>query len=231
MNMMSDPTNSQLAGALDGNGAARKSIDWERVEIDFRAGFKTLREIAGQHGITHAAIQKRAKRDGWDRDLQGRIHAKAAALVAKQSVAKPGSQVSKATEREVVSAEAAIIAQVQTGRRAMVERLRSAATKLVAEMEGMDANASTALLGQLRDLAEKIEDPNARRGTLNQISDVENAVTLEARITMFNKLMSSAGALLLAEADVYGLSKDAPAGSVPAGLSLFYPEPDAPASA
>ena len=41
--------------------------DWERIELDYRAGVKTLRQIAEEHGLSHVAINKRAKRDGWDR--------------------------------------------------------------------------------------------------------------------------------------------------------------------
>ena len=55
----------------------KRVIDWESIEREYRAGIKTLREIASSHGITHAAIDKRAKRDGWERDLSGRIKSKA----------------------------------------------------------------------------------------------------------------------------------------------------------
>ena len=50
-------------------GKADKSAapDWERIELDYRAGVKTLRQIADEHGISHGAINKRAKRDGWER--------------------------------------------------------------------------------------------------------------------------------------------------------------------
>ena len=41
--------------------------DWERIEFDYRVGLKTLRQIAGENGISHGAINKRAKRDGWER--------------------------------------------------------------------------------------------------------------------------------------------------------------------
>ena len=39
----------------------KKKIDWEKIEVDYRAGVKTLREIADEHNITHGAINKRAK--------------------------------------------------------------------------------------------------------------------------------------------------------------------------
>jgi len=54
----------------------KKKIDWDRIEVDYRAGIKTLRDIAAEHSISHGAITKRCKRDGWVRDLTAKIQAK-----------------------------------------------------------------------------------------------------------------------------------------------------------
>lgn len=64
----------------------KKTPDWERIEADYRAGLLSVREIAASQGITHGAINKRAKRDGWERDLAAKIRAKADALVSKREV-------------------------------------------------------------------------------------------------------------------------------------------------
>ena len=88
------------------------AVDWERIEADFRAGVKTLRVIASENGISHVAIAKRAKRDKWPRDLSAKIKAKAEALVNKRSV---NSLVTKATESEVVEANAHMQADVILG--------------------------------------------------------------------------------------------------------------------
>ena len=29
----------------------KRQIDWEKIELDYRAGIKTLRQIADEHGI------------------------------------------------------------------------------------------------------------------------------------------------------------------------------------
>ena len=42
----------------------KKEINWEKIELDYRAGIKSLRQIADEHGISHVSINKRAKRDG-----------------------------------------------------------------------------------------------------------------------------------------------------------------------
>lgn len=46
---------------------AKKQVDWELVEKDYRAGLKTLRQIAQERGVSHVAVGKRAKRSGWMR--------------------------------------------------------------------------------------------------------------------------------------------------------------------
>lgn len=51
----------------------RKIVDWEAVERDYRTGIKTLRAMAQEHGITHGAINKKAQKEGWERDLSERI--------------------------------------------------------------------------------------------------------------------------------------------------------------
>ena len=63
-----------------------KQPDWEAIERAYRAGLLSIREIASAQCITHGAINKRAKRDGWERDLKAKIKAKADALVSKRTV-------------------------------------------------------------------------------------------------------------------------------------------------
>ncbi len=60
---------------------------WERIEPDYRAGSKSLRQIAAEQGISEEAIRKRAKRDDWSRDLLERIQDKAEQLLRKDAYA------------------------------------------------------------------------------------------------------------------------------------------------
>jgi hypothetical protein len=230
MNAMTEAA-AGLAAGEEKRRSARSQTDWERVEVDYRAGILTLREIGKKVGVSHQAITQKAKREGWDRDLHARIKARAEALVAKRALAAANlpakvSRVGKATERATVEAAAEELSHVLSGRKAMVERLRATAVKLASEMEGMGANPP--ILAALRSLAEKIEDVGVRRDALMQINELELVSTLETRISLFAKLMSGAGSLFSIEADAYGLSKEAPAGSVPSGLSLFYPDIEPP---
>ena len=51
---------------------SKPTIDWEAVERDYRAGILSVREIGAKCGCTHTAINKRAKRDGWERERAAR---------------------------------------------------------------------------------------------------------------------------------------------------------------
>jgi hypothetical protein len=86
---------------------AKAKPDWERIGLDYRAGIKTLRQIADEHGITHGAVNKRAQRDGWERDLSAKIAAKANALVSKAAVSVPVSKEAKIAEQRVVDVDRA----------------------------------------------------------------------------------------------------------------------------
>jgi uncharacterized protein YjcR len=226
MNDMTEPMPDLAADqAPTASRPGSRQIDWERIELDFRAGFKTLREIAGEHGITHRAIQKRAQRDGWDRDIQAKIHARAKVLVAKESVATQLvaiKRVAVATERDAVAAEAQVIATVQSRRRLRLDRLNALQDAAMAMAE--QAVQATAFLGDLRRLADSVTDPHERTAVLHQIETVEDAVGADAQVARIQRLANSADALGQSEAEVYGLTKDAPAGSTPSSLLHFYPD-------
>jgi hypothetical protein len=84
------------------------------------AGLLSLREIASQHGISDTAIRKRAKRDGWVRNLGEKIKSKADDLVRRQEV-RTETAIS---ERELVEATAEVIATVRMEHRGDIRRVR-----------------------------------------------------------------------------------------------------------
>lgn len=98
----------------------RKQADWEAIELAFRAGALSVREIAKQHGVSHEAIRKRAKAHGWARDLSAKVRKE----VATQLVATQVATVSPATERAVVEETAGEIVKLIREHRTDIRRLR-----------------------------------------------------------------------------------------------------------
>ena len=137
----------------------REDIDWEGVERDYRAGIATLRAIGERYGCTHALVQKRAARDGWERDLSAKIAAEAAALVAKQEVAKEVAKSTKvATEREIVQVNANAVAIVALAHRRDIKGLRDLAARYKDELEGYeeDLQKRASILKTLTDVQTRL---------------------------------------------------------------------------
>jgi len=45
----------------------RPTPDWKAIEVDYRSGGYSLRELARRHGCDHSSIANRAARHGWRR--------------------------------------------------------------------------------------------------------------------------------------------------------------------
>ncbi|ENZ1677258.1 hypothetical protein ACXD0S_003919, partial [Proteus mirabilis] len=90
-----------------------KRPDWEAIESAYRAGVMSIREIASQYEITHQAISKRAKKEGWERDLKAKVKARAENLVAKREVASLVATEKAISERQLIEANAEVIANVR----------------------------------------------------------------------------------------------------------------------
>jgi hypothetical protein len=91
----------------------KADIDWEEIQRDYRIGLKTLREIAKDGGVSHVAIQKRAKNEGWPRDLQAKIKAKSIEKVNRAQVTRTVTSSISVTENEIVEAVSDAAAKVE----------------------------------------------------------------------------------------------------------------------
>ncbi|GKQ44387.1 hypothetical protein [Pseudomonas syringae] len=130
-----------------------KQPDWERIEQLFRAGLLSVREIAAACGVSHTAINKRSKAEGWDRDLNAKIKAKADSLVSKREVSKKVSTETLATERGIVEANAEVIADIRLAHRGDISRSRRLTNKLLDELEALTDEQGTIkqLIAQFKD--------------------------------------------------------------------------------
>lgn len=181
--------------------AARKQIDWESVEIAYRAGVQTLREIAADNDISHGAINKRAKRDGWVRDLSAKIKAKADELVSKQAVSKKVSKTKREAESKVIEANAKIQSDIILAHRTGIPNKRELVEKLCAEIEGLTDN--TNLVEQMT-LALQQGDMDALAKVARKVS------TLPSRIKGVSDLVNAYRVLVDMERKAFGIDKSFP---------------------
>lgn len=117
-----------------------KRADWEAIERDYRAGVLSLRAIAAQHGITEAAIRKRAKRDLWERALLDKVRERANQKMVRADGTQPGSQQARANDAAIVEAASDLQVNVRLTHRRDLQQLQAIgsilATRLAAIING-----------------------------------------------------------------------------------------------
>lgn len=206
-------TPTQKKAAPEQGGAAvpqRAPVDWELIERHYRAGILSLREIAKECGVTEGAIRKRAKKDGWARDLTGKIQQRADDLVRKEAVRTPSTQLTPASEKEVVEANAELQYRIRMAHRQDIGRTRSLFAKLMDEVESQSDNLEIfEKLGELLD-----ESGTNERGTwvndkLNEI--YRKVISTPGRVDSAKKLTEILEKVVKLERQAFGLDDDAPA--------------------
>lgn len=179
----------------------KKTPDWEKIELDYRAGVKSMREIAAEHGITHAAINKRAKREQWDRDLSARIQAKADALVSKAEVSKMVTAEKLETEKATVDANAQAIANVRLSHRKDITRIKDLASSLLDELSGQTIDRE--LFEQLGELMFNPDDKGIDK--LNEL--YRKVISTPSRIDSMKKLTEAFKNLVSMEREAWGIDR------------------------
>ena len=179
----------------------RKVIDWESVEIQYRAGIRSLKDIGREFDVSDAAIVKRAKRDGWTRDLKAKIRAKAESKVSESLVSAEVSAQTRVREREVIEANATAIADVRLAHRSDIRRSRELTNKLLDELEGLTDNRE--LFAQLGELMHSPDDKGMDR--LNDL--YRKVVELPNRTKVMKDLAETLKTLIALERQAYNLDE------------------------
>lgn len=185
----------------------KPAVDWERVEQQYRAGVMSLREIAAQAGVSHTSIKKRAVKEGWDRDLSGRIKAKADALVSKSVVSKITSAETAATERETIEANAQAIADVKLAHRADIRRGRGLVAKLFDELEGLTDRPD--LVEELQQALKGDDDSDAANDRAHKLREIlDRVMSLPSRVTAVRGLAEALKNLIGLERQAWRIDAD-----------------------
>lgn len=175
-------------------------IDWERIELDYRAGIKSLREIADGSGTSHVNISKKAKKLGWVRDLGAKIRQKADDLVNKAMVNSPVNTVTAESEQATIDANAKAIADVKLAHRRDIPKARRITMALFEELELQTGTENVALLEQMGDLL-RCEDDKGQ----DKLNDLyRKVISLPSRASTMKNLGESLRVLIALERQAFG---------------------------
>jgi len=186
--------------------APRKQVDWERIEADYRAGMLSVREIAEARGVSHTAIQKRAKANGWQRDLRERVMAAANAKVSRAlpEVASAVAVGNAIAEQAIVDAASSAVASILISHRADIARFRRLAMRMFEELE-----AQSSVPEELAQLGEMLRNPDEFGA--DRLNDVyQKCISLPVRTKTLKDLADVLKALLALERQANSIDDQPP---------------------
>lgn len=111
----------------------RSSVDWDSVEREYRAGIRSLADIGAEYSVSAPGILKKAKKEGWDRDLSAKIQAKVEAKVNAALVNKTVNAEDLINERQIIEANAQTIADKVLSQQRVVKKSVAFAESLLDE--------------------------------------------------------------------------------------------------
>ena len=175
-------------------------LDWEAIERSYRIGVLSVREIGAAHGVSHTAINKRAKTFKWSRDLKAKVQARAEALVSKAEVSKLVSTKTVITEKLEVEATATLIADTQIGQRKHIGRCLSLAEKLMNELESV-----TDLRGDVDELVRRLKGDDVDGADALELA--AKMSSLPSRMKSMKELADISRTLIALQRQAYGMGE------------------------
>jgi len=177
-------------------------VQWDLVEVDYRAGILSLRVIGAKYGVSDAGILKKAKKEGWTRDLGAKIREKAAQKVSAAAVSKPVSIQTAAYERELVEANATLQSDIILAHRQDIQRSRRLTMRLLTELEGQTDHLD--LVEQLREMVYSPDD----KGQDKRDELIRKVISLASRSSTMKTLADSLKVLVGLEREAFGVDAD-----------------------
>ena len=167
--------------------ARPSKVDWDLLEIEFRQGKRSLRNIGEQFGISESAIRKKAKSAGWEQDLSARIDAKTEALVLKKEHReKVARGEAEDTDEGVVTSASEVRAEAVWQQRTDTSRARGVVNNLFLELEQMVGDN----VDNLKKLGDRLCEPN--ENGIDKLNDTyQKVISLPGRADVAKKLVES----------------------------------------
>jgi hypothetical protein len=177
---------------------SRKIIDWEAIEKEYSLGQKSIRALASEFSISHTAIQKRIKKEGWvqDKSKEVRQKTKAGLLSCQKEVA---NEVATPTREDIQKAVQSNIEIIRSHRKS-IGRGRE-----LVEVLSLQLAAAADSREELKPTIEaETSGPNqaARRNSMLK------AVALPSHATILRDLSTALKNLIPLERQAFNLDED-----------------------
>lgn len=184
----------------------KPKTDWERIEAEYRTGKLSVSEIGRQYGVSHTAINKRAKKEGWIRDLSEKVQKLVSARLVSEGVsaATISETVEKAAERDI---------QIVRQHRADIGDQRVLVGDLVAELREATSCRD--------DIEAAIEEETADDKSPRRRDQMLRAVALASRVGIAKDLAAATKTLVELERQAFNIGAGGTDGAVTVNVMRF----------
>lgn len=172
----------------------RPNYDWEKIEAEYRAGAMSVREIGRRNGPAEGTIRKRAKKQGWKKDLARRVRQEVRNQVVRTEVRKKDAAELR-TDREIVEASAKIGADVIMEHRDRISKGRQIVDTLIEQL-----GVTLEYIGEIEETIDKSDTV----GTIQQ-SRMHDAISLPSHAKVVTNLAAAMKTFVSLERQAHNL--------------------------
>ena len=140
----------------------KRPVDWEAIEREYRSGQLSVSEIGRLYGVSHTAINKKAKRLGWSRDLAEKVRQEVSARLVSEGV-------SATSQRETIEQAAARDVEVIRSHRKDIGAGRRIVAGLFDELQSVSENRDD-IEAEIEIETESDRSPKRRAAMLRAVS-------------------------------------------------------------
>lgn len=177
----------------------RLKVNWEKVELAYRANVKTVAQIAKEAGLKDSTLRSRAKRKGWSRDLGKRIRLEADNIVNANAVKREVGRL-ESMDNATVEENAKLTASIRISHREDIGKARALSMMLLDDLKAQIGADNRARLEDLFIAALKAEVVDA-----SQLEAYERVTSLSNHVRVMKELADTMTKLVTLERQAYGL--------------------------
>lgn len=168
--------------------------DWEAIHAEYRAGQLSNVMLGKKYGVTEGAIRKRAKAEGWQKDLADAVRQQVKEKLVRDEVRAPNAR-----DREIVEAAATTGAEVVRRHRRDISKGQDIVSMLFGQLEDAASNRA--------ELEEAIEEETKGDETSRRRTQLMRLVSLASHAGVLRDLSAAMKNLIPLERQAYNLDE------------------------
>lgn len=173
---------------------AEAAPDWDAIHAEYRAGQLSNVMLGKKYGVTEGAIRKRAKAEGWQKDLADAVRQQVKEKLVRDEVRAPNAR-----DREIVEAAATTGADVVRRHRRDISKGQDIVSMLFGQLEEAATNRA--------ELEDAIEEETKNDETTRRRTQLMRLVSLASHAGVLRDLSAAMKNLIPLERQAYNLDE------------------------